>query len=93
MRTEPASVLKGASLLFDLSDIKSINIDYYRLTAILTNTSGNPIAESEIPAMLIQAIEQNIPVRAVDSAVGITYRLLRKAGKFELAQEVPISKS
>jgi len=75
--------------MFDLEDIRSIHIDYYGLDALLTHNSNNPLAESEIPPMLREAIARNIPVRAVDTALGTTYRLYVENGEFRFAPEPP----
>jgi AmiR/NasT family two-component response regulator len=70
----------------DMQRIKTITIAHLDFLAITNGKTGNPIAESEIPEMLRQAIKTGVQVVITDPMGNQSCQLiLSKAGQFQYA--------
>jgi hypothetical protein len=70
----------------DLQRIKTITIAHLDFLDITNGMTGNPIAESEIPEMLRQAIKAGVQVVITDPMGNQSFQLLlSKDGQFQYA--------
>ncbi len=70
----------------DIKRAKTITITYVDFIDLISGKTNNPIAESEIPEMLRQAVQTGVDVVLTDEAGQNSCRLImNKEGKFEYA--------
>ena len=70
----------------DLSRVKTITIAHLDFLDLTSGTTGNPIAEAEIPEMLSQAIKNGVQVILTDPSGQRSCQLsINRSGQFEYA--------
>jgi hypothetical protein len=76
--------------MFDyLKGVGAIDIAYEDMTNLITRVTNNPLAESELPEMLREAVRRGIRVRVIGPAGFGTYQLSLEGDKFNLQPIAP----